>query len=372
MKEIIFCKKCVISNQRPRITFDDEGICNACRYWERKDSYINWDERESELKELLEQFKRSDGRFDVIVPSSGGKDSAFVAHQLKYKYGMNPLTVTWSPHLYTEIGWKNFQSLIDAGLSNILGTPDRIIHRKMTRICTEEMGDPFQPFIYGQVWFPVQMAIAYDIPLIFDGENGEAEYGGDSNSEDLKGFDVEESTQYWFSGHPVEFWYEHGFTRSDLHIYMPPESKKIHELNVKRYFYSYYKNWHPQENFYYASSNTGFIPNPDGRSEGTYSKYASIDDKIDPFHFYFMLLKFGIGRATSDAAHEIREGLISREEGVALVRKFDTEFPSKSIQTFLEYCEFSKEQFNNVVNKWRNTDLWENKDGELKLKYQVI
>jgi len=366
-----YCKKCVISSQRPRITFDDDGICNACRYWERKEKSIDWDQREKELVELLDRHRRDDGRFDVIVPSSGGKDSAFVAHQLKYKYGMNPLTATWAPHLYTDIGWKNFQSLIDAGLSNVMGTPDRLVHRRMTRICTEEMGDPFQPFIYGQVWFPVQMALAYDVPLIFDGENGEAEYGGDSASEDLCGFDVEESTKYWFSGHPVEYWYEHGFSKKDLHIYMPPDPKKIHDLKIERHFFSYYKNWRPQDNYYYAVENTGFLPKPDGRSEGTFSKYASIDDQIDPFHFYFMLLKFGIGRATSDAAHEIREGLIEREEAVALVNKFDAEFPQKSLQTFLDYCDITEEEFRRIEDKWRNEDIWIKDGEEWKLKYQV-
>ena len=366
-----FCTRCVVSDQRPRITFDENGVCNACKYWERKDNYINWDKREEELNNLLNKHRREDGRFDVIVPSSGGKDSAFVAHILKYNYGMNPLTVTWAPHLYTEVGWKNFQSLIDSGLSNILGTPDRKIHRKMTKICTEEMGDPFQPFIYGQVWFPVHAALSYDVPLIFDGENGEAEYGGDSASENLNGFNVEETTQYWFSGHPVEYWLNHGFTKKDLYMYMPPEQEKIQELNLERHFFSYYKNWRPQNNYYYATENTGFIANPEGRSEGTFSKYASLDDKIDPFHFYFGLLKFGLGRATSDAAHEIREGLIERDEAIALVRKFDQEFPIKSFKTFLDYCEITEDEFRVIEDKWRNKNLWYRDGNNWLLKYQV-
>ena len=367
----IYCTKCVVSNQRPRITFNEAGVCNACQYWEKKETLIDWDKREAELQTLLDKHRRDDGRFDVIVPSSGGKDSAYVAHILKYKYGMNPLTATWAPHLYTDIGWKNFQSLIDVGLSNILGTPDRLVHRRMTKICTEEMGDPFQPFIYGQAWFPVHIAIAYEVPLIFDGENGEAEYGGDAASENLRGFDVEDALKYWFSGMSVDYWYEHGFSNKDLHMYMPPSSQKLQSSKIERHFFSYYKNWRPQDHYYYAVQNTGFLPNPDGRSEGTFSKYASLDDKIDPFHFYFMLLKFGIGRATSDAAHEIREGLIDRSEAVALVKKFDTEFPQKSLKTFLEYCEFSEEEFFAIADKWRNNDLWVKEGADWKLKFQV-
>jgi hypothetical protein len=91
---IRFCKKCTVSNQRPRITFDDNGICSACNFAEFKRTNIDWAARERELVALCDKHRRNDGSYDVIVPCSGGKDGGFVAHQLKYKYGMNPLTVT--------------------------------------------------------------------------------------------------------------------------------------------------------------------------------------------------------------------------------------------------------------------------------------
>lgn len=369
--KVEYCKKCVVPNQRPRIVFDEEGVCNACRYWERKHEAIDWVDREKQLKDLCDQHRRTDGRHDVIVPSSGGKDSSFVAHQLKYKYNMHPLTVTWAPNIYTEIGWKNFQSLIHSGFDNILGTPNGVVHRELTRICTVEMGEPFQPFIYGQTWFPVQIAVGYDIPLIMGGENAEVEYGGDYKAENKIGFSGEDADKYWFSGRPVEYWMEYGFNEQDLYYYSAPDKEKMDESKPEYHFFSYYKNWHPQKNYYYAAENVGFQTNPDGRSEGTYSKYASLDDKIDPFHFYFMLLKFGFGRATSDAAHEIREGLIERDEAVRLVHRYDTEFPSKNFQTFLDYCYFSMEEFWSICERWRNLDLWE-KDGDgWSLKVQV-
>jgi N-acetyl sugar amidotransferase len=370
-EKVEYCNKCVISNQRPRIVFDENGVCNACLYWDRKGQIIDWSAREKELKDLCDRFRRKDGRHDVVVPSSGGKDSAFVAHQLKYKYKMNPLTITWAPHIYTDIGWSNFQALIHAGLDNVLGTPNGLVHRKMTRLCTIEMGEPFQPFIYGQSWYALQIAVGYDIPLVFDGENGEAEYGGDPSSENKVGFSFEDASSYWHSGKDLSYWLDHGFTQSDLNFYMPPPIERILETKVERHFFSYYKNWRPQEHYYYAAENTGFQANPEGRSEGTYSKYASLDDKTDPFHFYFMLLKFGIGRATSDAAHEIREGVIQREEAVQLVRRYDTEFPKKSLKVFLDYCEFTEEEFWAICERWRNLNLWKKEEGEWVLKFQV-
>ena len=104
--DITYCKQCVISNQRPRITFDKDGVCSACNYFEFKRK-IDWEQREKELIEILDAHRSKDGSYDCVVPSSGGKDSAFVAHELKTKYKMNPLTVTWSPLKYTEIGWEN-------------------------------------------------------------------------------------------------------------------------------------------------------------------------------------------------------------------------------------------------------------------------
>jgi len=369
--KVEFCRECVVPNQRPRIIFDEEGVCNACNYWKRKESGIDWVDREKQLQDVCDQYRRNDGRHDVVVPSSGGKDSSFVVHQLKHKYGMHPLTTTWAPNIYTEIGWENFQALIHSGFDNVLGTPNGLVHRNFTRVCTIEMGEPFQPFIYGQTWFPVQVAVGYDIPFIMGGENGEVEYGGDAGSEDKIGFEGEDANRYWFSGRPVEYWMDYGFDKQDLSYYLPPSQERILEAKIEYHFFGHYKNWQPQKNYYYAAENVGFKSNPEGRSEGTYSKYASLDDKIDPFHFYFMLLKFGFARATSDAAHEVREGLIAREEAVKLVNRYDTEFPVRNFQTFLDYCQFTEEEFWSVCERWRNLDLWEKDGGEWVLKCQV-
>ena len=126
-QKVKFCKKCVISNQRPSstiefksskgelkkvINFNDEDICSTCVYHDEKETGIDWQEREKKLEELLSKFRSKDGSYDVVVPGSGGKDSAFTAHVLKEKFGMNPLTVTWAPHLYTDIGQKNFHNWI--------------------------------------------------------------------------------------------------------------------------------------------------------------------------------------------------------------------------------------------------------------------
>lgn len=369
-KDVRYCKHCVISNQRPRIVFDEDGICNACNYARKKQNLINWDERERELRDLLDRHRRNDGRFDVIVPSSGGKDSAYVAHVLKHKYGMHPLTATWSPNVYTDIGRFNFYKMIDAGLDNVLGTPNGAVNRRLVGLCLEELGEPFQPFIYGQCLFPVKVALQHDVSLIMLGENAEVEYGGKQETETKRGFQVGDEMEFWFQNCGVDYWLDR-FTKSEMHYYSAPDKDLVLSRKVERHFMGYYKKWIPQENYYYCAQNIGFEPNPDGRSEGTYSKYASLDDRFDGFHYYFMLLKFGIGRATSDAAHEIRDGHLTREEGVALVNRYDAEKPTKYFKEFLEYCSLTEERYWQIADGWRNADLWHMVGNDWQLKQQV-
>jgi N-acetyl sugar amidotransferase len=370
--EVKYCKKCTISNQRPRITFDEEGVCSACNFAEYKKTKFDWNKREEELVALLNRFRRNDGAYDVVVPSSGGKDSAHIAHELKNKYGMNPLTVTWSPHLYTEIGWQNLQGMIHTGnLANILGTPASETHRKLTKLSFEILGDPFQPFIYGQTNFPLQIAVNFGIPLVMYGENGEVEYGGDMKNAFNPTRDYKsDHKKHYFSGLGPEDLINYGISENDIAPYMAPANEKLDKLGCEIHFYGFYKKWVPKEFYYYCVENTGFKANP-VRSEGTYSKYASLDDKLDFFHYYLAFIKFGLGRATSDSAHEIRDGHLTREEGVQLVRKFDGEFPSKYFQLFLEYCNITEEYFYEIIDSWRSPHLWKQESGEWKLRHAI-
>lgn len=369
-KDVRFCKKCTVSNQRPRITFDKNGVCSACNFAEYKRTQIDWVAREIELAQLCNKHRKSNGEYDVIVPCSGGKDGSFVAHMLKYKYGMNPLTVTWAPLKATEHGRKNLDQFIATGFNHILGTPNPQVTRKLTNLAFTHLGDPFQPFIYGQTNFPMHMAVKHKVELIMYGENGEVEYGGDMKNAFRPTRDIEDHDGHYFSGLPPQFWVEHGISEADLFPFMSPKFEEIKKNKTEIHFFGYYKFWDPQENYYYCRENTGFMPNSE-RSEGTYSKYASLDDQIDGFHYYLAYIKFGIGRATSDSAHEIRDGKITREEGIALVKRYDNEFPQKYYKEFLEFCSITDAQVHEVIDSWRSDHLWKYEGKEWKLRYPI-
>ena len=389
--EVKFCKKCVISNQRPSstiefknekgdkkkvINFNEEGICSACVYNEEKEKGINWNAREDKLEKLLSQFRSNDGSYDVIVPGSGGKDSAFTAHVLKYKYGMNPLTVTWAPHLYTDIGWKNMQEWMHTGgLDNILYTPNGILHKEMTKNAFHNLLHPFQPFIVGQRIIGPALAKKFGVKLVMYGEN-QAEYGNaiEENTNPIMNMDFfssDDAMNMKFGGVAMKDYIEKGkYSKNDFAPYIPPAKKDLIDAGVEVHYLGYYLKWDPQECYYYSVDNTGFQANP-VRTEGTYSKYSSIDDKIDPFHYLTTLIKFGIGRCTYDAAQEVRNDKITREEAAYLVDKYDMEFPKIYFKEFLEYIDSTEEEFWETIDKHRSPHIWKNENGEWKLRHNV-
>lgn len=405
--EVLFCRRCVISNQRPNsaveynhtkdskkktIAFDDEGVCDACRFAERKHGTIDWDERELQLRDLLDRHRSKDGSYDCIVPGSGGKDSFYASHILRTKYGMHPLTVTWAPHIYTDWGWLNFQRWIHAGHDNLLMTPNGRVHRLLTRLAVDNLFHPFQAFMFGQKSLAPKMSLLHNIPLVIFGEN-EAEYGNpiadtESAKRDWSYFTAEDQSQVSLGGVSVSDLKRYfGLQTHDLAPYLPANPNEIEEKKTEVHYLGFYLKWHPQACYYYAVEHGGFEASPE-RTPGTYSKYNSIDDRIDDLHYYTTGIKFGVGRASYDAAQEIRSLDINRDEGIALVKRYDHEFPERfadeifkylSIQTnefpeaskMFEQPTMNRDYFRKLTDNFRSPHLWKWEDEQWKLRHAV-
>ena len=374
-ENIVYCTRCSNSNQKPSsekeykhnihtkkptIEFDENGVCSACKVSAQKKS-INWDDRKKLLIDLCNKYRRNDGRYDCLVPGSGGKDSFYAAHKLKYEFGMNPLTVTWAPHIYTDWGWKNFQSWIHSGFDNYLFTPNGKVHRLLTRIALEKLFHPFQPFMMGQMYFPPKIAANLDIPLVFYGENP-AEYGNKSDSnltakKETSFFSSSDIDNFYIAGTLVKDLQSiYNLTLVDLEPYMPADNKMMQSNNINVQYLGYYMPWHPQECFYYAVENGNFSAAPE-RSTGTYSKYSSIDDKMDDFHYFTTFIKFGIGRATYDSCQEIRNGEITRDEAIALIKRFDGEYPKRFESEVFQYLSITEKEFPKAYKNFKNPTL---------------
>ncbi|OLU17362.1 LPS biosynthesis protein PseA [Pseudomonas sp. PA1(2017)] len=405
--EVVYCKRCVISNQRPNsaveyshtkeskkktIHFDEDGVCDACRFAEKKRAGIDWDERERQLRDLLDRHRSKDGSYDCIVPGSGGKDSFYASHILRHKYGMHPLTVTWAPHIYTEWGWRNFQRWIHAGHDNYLMTPNGRAHRLLTRLAVDNLFHPFQAFMFGQKALAPKMSLLFNIPLVIYGEN-EAEYGnpiGDTESakRDWSYFTAEDQSKVSLGGVSITDLKNHfGMQQHDLAPYLPANPEEIEKKKTEVHYLGYYLKWHPQACYYYSVEHGGFEASPE-RTPGTYSKYNSIDDRIDDFHYYTTGTKFGIGRATYDAAQEIRSGDIERDEGIALVKRYDHEFPERFADEIFKYLsipesEFpeaskmfeqpvlTRDYFTRLTDNFRSPHLWKWEGDQWKLRHAI-
>lgn len=377
-EEVKFCKRCVMSNQRPAsipefkhrpdrrgakyLRIDEDGICDACRQAEIKEK-IDWNAREKELLKLLARYRRDDGHYDCLVPGSGGKDSAYAAHILKYRYGMHPLTVTWPPLLYTDYGYQNFKNWIEVGgFDNITFKPNGRVHKLLTKLAIKNLLHPFQTFILGQKNLAPKIAAKHDIQLVFYGEN-EAEYGNPladnaSSLRDQSFFVMNDLSDIYLAGISIpDLITEYNLSLNDLMAYLPIPAIELKAKKIEIHYLGYYLKWIPQEVYYYAVENTGFSPRP-FRTEGTYSKYNSIDDKIDDLHYYTTWIKFGLGRASYDASQEIRNQHITREEGIALVKQFDGEKPNRYYEEVLNYLEISSKEFDEVCDSFRSPHLW--------------
>lgn len=386
--DVRFCVRCVMSNQRPASTIehkhtaqsrkvtlhiDSEGVCDACHVAEAKQS-IDWGGREEGLMRLLDGYRSKSGAHDVIVPGSGGKDSYYAAHVLKNRYGMKPLLVTWAPHMATEWGARNLERW-QAIADHVMVTPNREVHRLMTRLALQNLLHPFQPFVIGQKNLAPKLSMQYGIPLVFYGES-EAEYGNPK----VEAESAKRAASYHadmggihFGGESIhELRTTYGLTDADLSAYMPADPGELDMMDVDVRYLGYYLKWKPQECYYYAVEHGGFECNPE-RTPGTWSKYSSIDDKLDDLHYYTTWIKFGIGRATYDAAQEIRSGDITRPEGVALIHKFDGEYPERFEREVFEYLSvpgfepMTREYFFRLCDKFKSPHLW---DGN-KLRHVV-
>jgi N-acetyl sugar amidotransferase len=404
-KDVQFCRKCLISNQRPNsaiefkhsraskkttIRFDERGISDPWHVAQRK-SLIDWKSRRQQLEDLLAQHRRQDGRYDVLVPGSGGKDSGYAAHILKHEFGMHPLTCTWAPHIYTDWGWANHRAWIQAGFDNYLFQPNGRVHRLLTRLAVENILHPFQPFILGQKQLAPKLAAAFGIPLVMYAES-EAEYGNpkqdaESAQRTWDYFTATDRSGIFLGGTALEdLTGALGLTEADLDPYMPADPNLLAEHKVEVHYLGYYLRWHPQSCYYYAAQNLDFKAAPQ-RTPGTYTKYISIDDKTDDFHYYTTFIKFGIGRAIDDASQEIRSGDITFEEGLALVRQYDGEFPDRFAEEIYRYLSLSEREFpvaskmfeepimdhayfSHLCDRFRSPHLWKFEKGEWTLRHK--
>jgi N-acetyl sugar amidotransferase len=364
-----WCSNCLSMSTRPRITFDKRGFCNAC-VWAEKKKVLDWDARQTQLEELLDKYRRRDGAFDCLVPVSGGKDGSYVAYNLKYKYGMNPLALTITPALQLDLGEQNLKAFIASGYNHISVNPSYESMRTLNREGLMEMGFPYYGWLIAIQAGVVRMANKLGLGLIFYGEDGEVEYGGSTETERDPIYDVSYMKKIYLEGGYEKVVKKSGLPPSDLFFFQFPNDEDLQNSPIDITHWSYFENWDPYRNYLVAKEYCG-LKESDASNSGTFTNFSQNDQALYALHTYFMYLKFGFGRANQDASIEIRRGAMDRQQALNLVRLYDGQYPHEYLDMYLEYYKISLTQFGEVIDKFVNKELFKKEDGYWKPLFTI-
>ena len=359
---ITYCTRCVLPTTKPDLTFDEEGVCSACRYFERRPD-VDWSQREEELRSILARHRsRSDSRWDCLVPVSGGKDSTFQVIKL-LELGARPLCVTATTCDLSEIGRRNIENLKNLGVDHVEFSPNPVVRRELNRIGLTRVGDISWPEHVGIFTIPVQVAVRYGISLIVWGENSQHEYGGPATAADNQVLD-----RRWLE----EFGGLLGLRVSDipeissipedqLLPYIYPSDAEIEAVGVTGLFLGYFIPWDGFTNVL-VSQARGFETFPHA-IETTFLNYENLDNYQAGIHDYFKFLKFGFGRASDHASLHVRRGRLTRSDAVDIVTRVDGRYPwsylGRSLEDILRPLGLSVAEFDEIADQFTNPSLFE-------------
>lgn len=357
---IFFCKTCLNTSTRPRITFDQKGICNAC-IWSKNKKKLDWNKRVKSLLHIVKKNKKSN--YDVLIPVSGGKDGSYITYILREKYNLNPLCVTVNPPLRSKLGHQNLENFKKNNIDLIEINLPSAAHMKLNKLGFKDQGRPLYGWLIAIFTAAIRVAESFKIDLIMYGEDGETEYGGVSNLKDKIYFDKEFIQKIYLSNkynktilklnNNENFWWSFSKTK-----------------NVKLTHWSYFENWDSYKNYVYAKKYFGYKEN-EKKNVGTYTNFSQNDTKLYDLHCYLMYIKFGFGRAIQDIGIDIRRGSLSRTQGVELAKIYDNEFPYYALQSYLEYFKMSKSAFFKIIDKFANKRLFKKEKNIWKPKFII-
>lgn len=365
-----YCIRCCMPSTNEGLTFDDMGICQACQSAEEK-MHINWVEREKELKNILELYKNKSGdNYDCIVPISGGKDSCFQLHVIKKIYGLKPLAVTFSHNWFSKTGKYNLKNILEKlNIDHIMFTPNRKLVNTIAKKSIKKIGDSCWSCHAGVGAFPLQVAVRFQIPLLIWGESV-AEESGRTRYKDSKliKFDRDYFTRVSAKLYPEEFAGD-GLTMKDLYPYKLPDLSDIERVGVVGIHLGDYIFWDSERQEEFVKKEYGWREWEEGEMDGTYKRYKSAECIMHGMHDYTKYLKRGFGRATDHASQDVRAGLITRDQGFKLIKKYDSRIP-KSFKHFLKITNMKEKEFYEIMKFHRNLVI--NKKQEIKSKLKNV
>jgi N-acetyl sugar amidotransferase len=356
-----YCKKCLQTDTRPGILFDSEGICPACRYHESL-KYVDWDERESELKNIVAFGKANNhSGYDCIIGVSGGKDSTRQAFFVKDVLKMNPLLIclSYPPEQITERGVDNMSNMISHGFDCISINPAPQLWRKLMHKGFFQYTNWAKSTEFALFSSVPRLAIAYQIPLIWWGENAALQLG-DLNVMGKSGSDGNNLKKMnTLGGGDVTWLLSDEVRKNNILQYIYPSEKEMEDANLRITFLGYFwKNWSLIDNGNFSALRGLEIRNEPPQDLGDNYGITSLDEDWVTLNQMIKYLKFGFGRISDYVNEDIRIGRISRDEGIELVKKYDGTCSDKYIESFSNYIGITVDEFWAHVDKSVNTKLF--------------
>ncbi len=365
-----YCSNCLMPSTRPRVSFDARGWCNACAWAEEKRRVIDWKARQAQLAGFCAKYRAGGGNFDCIVPVSGGKDSSYVAYTMKHVLGMHPLCVNIIPPLEYDVGRKNVENFVAAGYDCIRIAPDPKVTKRISRRSLIDYGQPLMSWIINVQVAVFKTAINFGVPLVMFGEEGETEYGGSAKLKHSPVYDIEDSIRLYLSGvDPKQFRDE--FSDKQLYWWLYPTNDEFRRADLAIAHWSYFEDWDPYQHYLIAKEKCG-MQEKEQASIGTYNNFAQTDTSLYDLHTYLMYLKFGFGRCTQDVGIDIRRGALSRAQALPMVRNFDGHYPEEHIDDYLGFFDMTREELEQVFDKWANKDLFRKVDGRWQPAFEIV
>lgn len=361
--KVKYCKKCVVpSASAVPVEFDEEGVCSACKVSKQKFE-IDWEKRGKQLGRLLEQYRSKDkSNYDCIIAVSGGKDSYFQIHTIKNVYGMNPLLVTYNGNNWTKVGYENLHNMREAfSCDHIFVTPSIDVIKRMNRLCFRMMGDMNWHAHCGIFTVPYRVAVNYNIPLVFYGEHGFMDLGGMHSYNDFVEHTARYRKEHSLRGYD---WYDmigdeqDPIEENELLWAKYPTDEEIKRIGVRGIYLANYVKWEPNEHTKLVVEKYGFKISEES-FDRTYRKMSNLDDMHENgIHDYLKYIKFGYGRCTDHVCKDIRDGKMTREEGVELVKQYDHIKP-RDLYRWLEYVNMTEDEFDRISDTFRDSRVWE-------------
>ena len=362
-RAVKWCTQCLYpSLSATPMEFSAQGVCMGCQMAGMKNEFpeTEWTRRKEILNDILETSRSKDGhRHDCVIGVSGGKDSYFQTHYIKNVLGYNPLLVTYYGNNYTPAGERNLQRMAEAfDVDHIIYKPGVGLLKKLNRLGFKIMGDMNWHGHMGIATLPMKIAAIHKIPVVIWGEHGYADLCGQFSMNDFVEWSYRNRLEHFGRGYEWNYMVgQEGVRASDMFAYQYPSDQEIFDLHLRGIYLSNYVSWDGNANARLAHECYGFELG-DELFERTYRRASNLDDMHENgAHDYLKYIKFGYGRCTDHTSKDIRSGVMSRVEGLALVRQYD-DVKSSDVQRWLEYVGMSEKEFDAIADTFRDPRVW--------------